>query len=358
MTPYPAEPAPPETPPDEGRWDAEFAASGLGHFLQSAAWARFRGPQGWALRRVSIPGAAGSLPLGAQLLVRGRRPFRWAYLPRGPVAARDDPRLPQLWHAIRQAARDCAFVRIEPHWPDDEASRRALAEAGLLPAPPVQPPSTLLLDLEGGAEALLAAMKPKWRYNIGLAERRGVSVRRGRGAADWTVFEALVQGTALRNGFHARPPGYYRAAGEAFGERARLYLAEFAGSPLAGILVLHWGTTATYLYGGSSDQMRELMPNHLLQWRAISEACDAGLATYDFWGIPDAVGRAAVAGEPLPATGDDGDGLWGVWGFKRGFGGRVWRAVGAEDLVLSPLRHSLARRLQAGGWRGLLRRPT
>lgn len=342
--------------PDDQRWDAEVAASEQGHFLQSSAWARFRRAQGWVSRRLRLPGRDGAAPLGAQILVRGRRPSRWAYVPRGPVASPDDPRLPDLWSAIRAACADCVFVRVEPQWPDTPVARSALRAAGLLPAPPVQPPSTLLLDLADGAPSLLAAMKPKWRYNIGLAERKGVVVRRGREAADWAAFEALVQGTARRNGFHARPPGYYRAAGEAFGQAAHLLLAEADGQVLAGILVLHWGDTATYLYGGSSDHHRERMPNHLLQWRAIEGACAAGLARYDFWGVPDAVGLAGMAGQPLPTAGDDGDGLWGVWGFKRGFGGRAWRAVGAADLVIAPFRHALALRLQAGSWRGLLRR--
>lgn len=344
-------------PPADAEWDRFVASSEHGHLLQAAAWGRFRQGQGWRTRRVWLPSAAGRPALGAQLLVRGGPGLRWAYLPRGPVAAPDDDRLDELWRAIGLASRDCAFVRLEPHWADGPKAQAALARPGLRPAPPVQPPSTLLLDLADGPDALLAAMKPKWRYNIGLASRRGVVVRLGAGASDWEGFETLVQGTARRNGFHARPQGYYRGVGEAFGASARLYLAELEGEMLAGILVVHWAGTATYLYGGSGDRHRDVMPNHLLQWRAIQDACAAGLGHYDFWGIPDAVGRAAVLGRTLPREGDDGDGLWGVWGFKRGFGGRVWRAVGAADLVHAPLRHALATRLMAGGWRGLLRGP-
>jgi len=327
-------------------WDAFVQQAPQGHFLQASAWARARGDQGWLARRVVLREQdGGPIVAGAQVLVRGRPGLRMAYVPRGPVAAPEDARLPLLCAALATATTDCVFARFEPHWTDDPAARRVLDGLGLRAAEAVQPPSTLLLDLAPGSAALLGHMKQKWRYNVRVAERRGVTVSLAGGDADWSRFEDLVQHTARRNAFASRPPGYYRNVAQAFGTAARLYLARLEGRTLAGILVLHWGRQATYLYGGSSDLDRDAMPNHLLQWRAIQDAAAAGLETYDFWGIPDALGLAAAAGRSPEDVTAEGGGLWGVWGFKRGFGGRIWRTVGAWDLVHAPLRYALATRV-------------
>lgn len=331
--------------PSTTDWDAFVQDAPHGHFLQASAWAAVRATQGWRSRRVVLRDrGSGRILAGAQTLVRGRPGLRMAYLPRGPVAAPEDPRLPLLAAAVYAGTADCVFTRFEPHWTDTVATRRVLENLGLREAEPVQPPSTLLLDLAPGAAALLAGMKQKWRYNIRVAERRGVSVSLVDDEAGWDRFEGLVHHTARRNAFASRPAGYYRAVARAFGPAARLYLARLEGQTLAGILVLHWGRQATYLYGGSSDLSRDAMPNHLLQWRAIQDAAAAGLDTYDFWGIPDALGLAAAAGREPDDAEAGSDGLWGVWGFKRGFGGRVWRTVGAWDHVRAPLRHALATR--------------
>ncbi len=338
--------------PNAAEWDAFVRDAARGHFLQSDAWAALRGGQGWRSRRVALRDPdGGHIVLGAQVLVRGRRGLRMAYVPRGPVAEPDDERLPILMNALHDLTADCVFLRLEPHWEDQPAARRALSALDLRESDAVQPPSTVLLSLRAGPQAVLAGMKQKWRYNIRLAERRGVRVSQGASEGDWSTFEALVRHTASRNGFGARPPGYYRAVGLAYGQNARLYLARLEGEALAGILVIHWGREATYLYGGSSDRHRDAMPNHLLQWRAIEDAAESGLATYDFWGVPDALGLAAADGRDpesvtAPAsTADPHDGLWGVWGFKRGFGGQIWRSVGAWDGVHAPLRYVLAMRV-------------
>lgn len=346
---------------DDAAWDAFVAGHPSGHCLQSSAWGRVRAAQGWEVRRVVVdagttsaaggdaaPGRPARAPIaGAQLLVRRRLGGAVAYVPRGPVCAPLDPAWPALRAALRAVARDCVAVRVEPHWPDDPATREWLTDAGLRPADPVQPPSTVRVDLARGEDAILAGMKQKWRYNVRLAEKSGVVVTEG-GAEDLDVLERLVHATAARQGIGSRPAGYHAAVWRAFnrpprvpGVAAHVYVARWGDAPLAAILVVHFGDTATYLYGGSSGAERQRMPNHLLQWEALRRAAAAGLRWYDFWGIPDAIGRAAASGiapDAVPAGAGD---LWGVWGFKRGFGGSVWRSVGAWDDVLAPTRYAL-----------------
>lgn len=327
-------------------WDSFVAGHPCGHFLQSAPWGRLRASQGWRVARVVQAGPDGLTVAGAQLLLRRTPLGPLAYVPRGPVCHPADPAWPALLRDMaKHAGASAIALRLEPHWPDTAETRAWLSGQGLREVAPVQPPSTLRLDLTLGPEALLAGMKQKWRYNLRLAERDGVTVREG-GAADLPTFGRLMAETALRDGFHARPPDYYAAVWQALAPWAHLYLAEWEGAVLAAILVVHYGATATYLYGASSGRERQRMPNHLLQWSAIRGAQAAGLRCYDFWGIPDALGRAVAAGAPLESVPLGQGELWGVWGFKRGFGGEVWRAVGAWDLPLAPRRYALARRVE------------
>ncbi len=326
----------------EAAWDAFVAQHPHGHFLQSWAWGRLRERWGWRALRLAAVADDGARVAAAQVLVRRSLAGSLAYVPRGPACAPCDPAWSALRWAIRQRLPGLVALRFEPHWPEEPATRAWLREQGLRPAPAVQPPSTVRIDLRAGDEALLAAMKQKWRYNIRLAERRGVTVRRGS-QIDLETFYALLCETARRDAFAIRPAEYYRAVWHELAEAGRLYLAERGAEPLAAILVVHFGGTATYLYGASAGNGREHMPNHLLQWQAMRWARQEGLTVYDLWGIPDAIGQAVLAGSAADDVPVGSGGLWGVWGFKRGFGGTVWRTVGAWDDVVALVRYRLGR---------------
>ncbi len=182
----------------------------------------------------------------------------------------------------------------------------------------------MISDLTRDEETLLAAMKPKWRYNIRLAERRGVVVRAGT-QADLPVFYALYRETGRRDGFLVRPFEYYRTIWERFMAQglAHLLLAEVEGQPVAGLILFRFGPTAWYFYGASGNQGRELMPNHALQWAAMRWAKAAGCSRYDWWGAPDVL--------------DETDPMWGVYRFKQGFGGEFVPHIGAWDYPTSRL---------------------
>jgi len=292
----------------------------------------------------------GRLAAGAQALVRPTRAGAITYVPRGPVCAPGDPAWPALHAALRDLAGNGVALRLEPNWADEPATRSWLADQGLREAPPIQPPSTVRLCLSPSEDDLLAAMKHKWRYNIRLAGRHGVEVVEG-GEADLPTFGRLMAETAARDRFHARPTEYFAGAWRAFGGDARLYVAVAGGDALAAIMVFHFGDTATYLYGASASHARRHMPNHLLQWEAIRRARADGRRWYDFWGIPDEIGRVVVGGTRPEDIPPGQGGLWGVWGFKRGFGGEVSRTVAAWDEVYAPLRYRLgllASRLSGG----------
>jgi len=289
------------------------------------------------VQRVAVDGAC------AQVLFR-RLPAGLgtiAYVPKGPLLDFAD-RLAagRLLEAIRSLAlaRRAICLKIEPNLLQDPALAHRLAALGFQPgAQTVQPRRTILIDLNGEPEALLARMKQKTRYNIRLAARRGVGVRAG-GEDDLPAFYRLMKRTAQRDGFGIHSADYYESAHRLLVEPGlgRLLLAEHEGTLLAALVAMAFGREACYMYGASADEGRNLMPTYLLQWESILWAKELGCRTYDLWGVPDEDEETLEA-----AFTERSDGLWGVYRFKRGFGGQLVRTVGAWDLVYAPLRYRL-----------------
>jgi lipid II:glycine glycyltransferase (peptidoglycan interpeptide bridge formation enzyme) len=225
--------------------------------------------------------------------------------------------------------RNTAFIRFDPPW-YSEGEEAAAPEPGLpfIKATNVQAPDTVILDLSLSEEELLAQMKPKWRYNIGLGEKRGVKVSRP-GLAGLDVFYRLLKETAERDGIAVHSIDYYRSLFEQpqAGIEMGLYIAEHEGEALAAIVTLFRGKEAVYLYGASSNQKRNLMAPHALQWRAIRDAKAAGCAVYDFFGIPP--------------NKDPSHPMAGLYPFKTGFGGSIIHRPGCWDYTCKPLMRKL-----------------
>ncbi|HEX7593122.1 MAG TPA: peptidoglycan bridge formation glycyltransferase FemA/FemB family protein, partial [Anaerolineae bacterium] len=279
--------------PDASTWD-EFVRTRGGHVLQSSAWTELKTRFGWSAQRVALA-RGDALIAGAQILYRTLPVgVRFAYIPRGPVAdPQDRATFDALLHALHAAARARgAFVlKVELNTQTPSPVGDLSDGGGLgvgVPSAPIQPRTTIHVDLTRDLDTILAQMKPKWRYNIRLAERKGVTVRAGS-ADDIATFYRLLQVTGERDAFAIHSLDYYRAAFDAFTARdtARLFVAEYAGEPLAAIFVTAFGAEAIYLYGASGNAHRERMPNHALHWRAIQWAKSRGCARYDLWGIAD-----------------------------------------------------------------------
>ena len=189
----------------------------------------------------------------------------------------------------------------------------------------VQPPDTVLLPLDKTEDKLLSAMKPKWRYNIRLAEKKGVTVR-AAGAESIDSFYKVFMETAARDRIAVHGKDYYKSLLELPSDgshvKTTLYIAEHEGDTLAGIITLFTDTEAVYLYGASSDNKRNLMPAYLLQWTAIQDAKKFGSKVYDFYGIPP--------------TDDEHHPMHGLYRFKTGFGGTVVHRAGSIDMPVKP----------------------
>jgi len=202
----------------------------------------------------------------------------------------------------------------------------------------VQFRNTAVLDLSNAEDALLRNMKQKTRYNIRLAERKGVTVRPGQ-LSDIPALYQMYAETSVRDGFVIRAAEYYRRVWSTFlrpltdhnQPGAEALIAEVEGQTVAGILVYYFAKRAYYLYGMSRAAHRDKMPNHLLQWEAIRGAKSQGSLLYDLWGAPD--------------TPDESDPMWGVYRFKEGLGAEVVCTIGAWDFPTSVLWYAVYTRL-------------
>ncbi len=322
---------------DAGAWDDALGKLPSPHVLQSWAWGEFKCSWGWSAERWLLADAQGQPRAAVQLLRRsiGKLPACVLYAPKGPVSCDLDAHDEALalieqrakqHHAIwAKVDGDILPLSLSERGAGGEDNLRALLQQRrwLYSAGQIQFRNTMLTTLQRDDATLLAAMKPKCRYNIRLAEKRGVIVRTLAPieGADAGLLYAMYAETAKRDGFLIREEAYYRDAWKVMG--AAGFVAEHAGEPLAGIVLLCFANRAWYFYGMSRSQGREHMPNHLLQWAALRWARDAGYALYDWWGAPETL--------------DESDSMWGVYRFKESFGAAFFEGAGAWDFAPSPL---------------------
>jgi len=313
-------------------WDRFLEQYPNTHLLQTGEWGELKSAFGWEAIRI-VNGN-----FGAQILFR-KLPlgFTIAYIPKLAISDQCSTVSEKLWKEIDDVCkkRHAVFLKIEPD----------LWESSLAPTPlplgegqgvrvskqNIQPPRTIIVDIRGSEEDILARMKQKCRYNIRLAEKKGVTVRAWD---DIDGFYKMIQITGGRDGFGVHSLEYYRRAYELFHPTGmcELLVAEFENKPLAALMVFARGKRAWYIYGASNDEERNHMPTYLLQWEAMRWARAKGADEYDLWGVPD--GDEAT----LEAQFENrSDGLWGVYRFKRGFGGRLKRAAQAIDKIYNPL---------------------
>jgi lipid II:glycine glycyltransferase (peptidoglycan interpeptide bridge formation enzyme) len=289
---------------------------------------------------------AGSLILIRTVSIAGFSPnLRILYLPKGPLlrdwgdeALREQVLDDLTAFAIREKV---IFIKIDPDVPlghgisgTPEGSSDPLGTVVLddltgrgfiYSEEQIQFRNTVLVDLSSTEDDLLARMKQKTRYNIRLAARKGVIVRKGT-LTDLEMLYQMYVETALRDGFTIRGLDYYRNVWKTFMSQddptCQPLIAEVNGEPVAGVMVFCFAGTAYYLHGMSRAVHRNKMPNYLLQWEAMKFAKALGCSTYDLWGAPEIF--------------DESDSMWGVFRFKRGLGGEVFRTIGAFDLPIRP----------------------
>jgi len=306
-------------------------------FLQSPLWAEFKSRFGWKAFAFLVDWN-GFGQRSVMVLCRRLAPgFSFAYIPWGPELPAGFPEADRF-NALRELAselrqflpRITVFIRCDPPWfIDDARYMQDGAEASGLPfrraAADIQPPDTVHIDLSLSDDEILLGMKQKWRYNIGLAEKRGVIISEP-GSQSLELFYRLLEETARRDGIAIHNFAYYRTLFELC-NYMRLYIARLEEDVLAAIIVLYRGTQATYLYGASSNIKRNLMAPYALQWKAMQDAKAQGCLVYDLFGIPP--------------TEDPNHPMAGLYRFKTGFGGIIIHRPGSWDYPCKPVLYGL-----------------
>lgn len=322
--------------PTPATWDTFVRQQARAHILQLSTWGTLKAAFGWRADRAALTSPQGDIIGGAQVLFRSLPVIgkTLAYVPMGPyITAQADPTA--VWDAIHQMARRhrAAFIKWEPGLYADGSPPNP-AQFGFRPSQQtIQPPRTILINISADDETILGRMNQGTRRKIRQSQKSGIRYY-AASRDDVARFNALMQGTGSRNAFGVHAPEYYAMAYDLFvpGGDAALILAEHDGDLLAAVMAFALGDTAWYFYGASSDVKRNLMASYGVQWEAIQWAKRRGCAYYDLWGIPDA-DEAELEAQFQKRS----DGLWGVYGFKRGWGGQVIRAAGTWDTAYNPL---------------------
>jgi lipid II:glycine glycyltransferase (peptidoglycan interpeptide bridge formation enzyme) len=335
--------------PTPADWDAFVRQHPHAHALQLSAWGALKHTYGWEVERVALA-QDGQIVAGAQLLFR-RLPLRlgtMAYMGMGPLfppllrgRGSGGEGVTEVWHAIHACARRhrAVFLKCEPGIYKPDEPQPDMTAFGFRPAlQTIQPPRTIVIDIQSSDDAILARMNQGTRRKIRQSQKNDIRYYEGT-RADVAKFNSIMQTTGERNAFGVHAPDYYEHAYDLFvPEDAALLLAEHEGDVLAGLMVFAVGRQAWYLYGASSSLKRNLMASYGVQWAAIQWAKARGCTSYDLWGIPD---EDETTLEAQFEQRDDG--LWGVYGFKRGWGGSIVRSVGAWDYVYNPVIYAAYR---------------
>jgi len=330
-------------------WNDALLTLPDGHILQSWEWGETKLLHGWFPTRL-LWEQDGRPVAAAQVLRRPvpRTPWSVLYVPKGPVLDYHRPALlDRVLADLERYARSlhAILAKIDPDVEVSPPQGPAAAVAHPVTqtlvtrgwrtsAQQIQFRNTAMLDLTPAEDSLLGAMKGKTRYNIRLAQRKGILVRSGT-SQDIPRFYKMYAETGTRDGFLIRPFAYYHDTWQTFLDAglAHMFLAEVgsieAGAnasgqaeAIAGLILFRFGDRAWYMYGASTDRHRDLMPNYALQWAAMLWAKADGCTAYDLWGAP--------------STLDEHDQLWGVWRFKEGLGARFVPHIGAYDYPVSP----------------------
>ena len=284
-----------------------------GNFAQSSLWAKQK-PM-WLWDAIAVRGEDGQIKGSLALMTRkvpgiGRTLM---YGCRGPVCDLDDR---ETFAALLEGAKALAkkykayVIKLDPDVPSSNTAFSDMMR------------SFGFRFKEGGKN--FEAIQPRYVFRLNVEGKTEEELMAICGKEMVPAFADLMLTTGVRDGFVTRKPEYFANMLDNLGEHARLYMAfDPEGTPIAGTLAIHYGDKVWYLYGASSNEHRNLMPNYLLQWRMIQWAVETGCRVYDFRGVSGNVS------EDNP--------LYGLFRFKQGFGGEFTEFVGEADLVLSPV---------------------
>lgn len=331
------------------------------HPLQSKEWGEFReSTRIKVVRQGDIQVTIHHIPY---------TPWNIGYCPKGPLP--DEKQVATLTKIARE--NNCIAIKCEPLVEVSEilnTKSKTILKKYFKKGRPLFTKYNFVLDVSQSEEELLKNMKQKTRYNIRVAEKRGVTVEIDNSPTAFEKYLELTRETTKRQGFYAHSEEYQRKMWETLRDinqssinnhqtnsnsktsnklTANLLVAKYgppshkASDGRGGEIITTWvlfryGETLYYPYGASSREHREVMANNLVMWAAIKLAKKWGLKNLDMWG---ALGPEA----------DPKDPWYGFHKFKEGYGGRLVEYIGTFDYVAKPLLYYPYRLAEWARWR-------
>lgn len=309
------------------------------HFLQSPEWARVK--KDWEHEEIIIKDENGEIKGYLSILLR-KVPVLNKYImysARGPICDVDDEKtFLEIVEKCKQIAKKYkAFIfRMDPDIEESNENFQSLAKKAGFKIKKnikninqvIQPKYVFRLNMKDKTEEeLLASFGQKTRYNIRLATKKGVTTRIGE-KEDLKIFHKIMSQTGARDEFIIRPLSYYETIYEELGPKhVRIIIAEYENEPIAAVFPVYYGNKVWYLYGGSSNNKRNLMPNYLLQWEMIKWAKEKNCDIYDFRGVS--------------GFKDEKDPQYGVYKFKKGFNPDFVEFIGELNMVFRPITNGI-----------------
>lgn len=341
---------------DKREWNSIVASFVNTSILQTAEWAQVKQLTGWQPDFYTYKTKNGEIKAASLILCREQRlskfgpKIRILYLPHGPLLNWNDEKmaknvLNELVDYARQ--RKATYIKIDPQIIPVGKEPSSIPQcsiisnetigwmktAGWQVSPQqIQFRNTFWLDLTPPENELLGAMKQKTRYNVRLAERKGISIHKG-GLDDLNLLYKMYLETSNRDGFIIRPQDYYLYVWEVFikAGMALPLIAMMGDEPVAALILFYFARKSYFLYGMSTNRHREKMPNYLLQWEAIRISKQLGCEIYDLWGAPDIF--------------EESQKMWGVYRFKEGLGGEIIETIGAYDFPVDKFSYRIIQTL-------------
>lgn len=315
------------------------------HPLQTWEWGEFRKAQGQTVERWGMFSESGDLQETLQVTFHAIPIFGGTagYFPKGGAPSAD------MLGALKELGKrnNAVFIKIEPNVlaPVEvsapfESEEKLLKNAGAKPGRSLFTPYTFMLDLRPDEETLMASFKSKTRYNIRLAERKGVQIVEDTSDQGLEDYLTLLRETTQRQGFYAHDESYFRTQWASLKNSGMVTIlkAMYEGKPLTTWILFFHNGVAYYPYGASSREHRDVMASNLLMWEAIKIAKQRGCSQFDLWGAlgPDA---------------DPKHKWYGFHKFKEGYNARLMQSIISHDLILNPTIYSLVSMADTWRWR-------
>lgn len=316
-------------------WNNFLASTQECPIIQTIEWGEFKRISGW--QPIRIAAFYKDKIVGGISILKRKIPFTGKslfYAPRGPVLDFHNEAIFSLLVAkIKEVAKihKAIVLKIDPEiLESDSIATDILQKYNFhFVKKQIQPRATLFLDLTQSLDDLLAGFESKTRYNIRLSARKGIEVREVTNVESVEIFYKIYVETAKRDTFIIHHFDYYKKVIDIMAGKGmvHIFFAYYQDKPIAGVYIFSFVRKVWYMYGASSSEYRNLMPNQALHWEAIKWAKEKGYKIYDLWGIPV---------NPNPEHP-----LYGVYRFKKGFGGKLKKFIGMHDLVFQPFWYNL-----------------